>query len=82
MVVVGRTYCAGVDGEAVILVLGVCHGDCDAAAVSDVDGVGVVASLGVSIRVIDGNAAQCEAVGTIDADHLDGRVLDADAADR
>jgi hypothetical protein len=35
----------------------------------------------VSIRVVDGDIAQSEAVGSVDAEHLNRRVLDREAAD-
>jgi hypothetical protein len=56
-------------------------GDVDTSAGTDVEGVGVVATLAVTIGVVDSDSIQSKAIGTVDAEDLDGRVLDVDVLD-
>ena len=65
-----------VDGKAVILVVHSGAGDGDLRRVANVEGVGVVAALGVTILVVDGDAVHLEALGVVDAENLNGAVLD------
>jgi hypothetical protein len=67
---------AAVDGEAVVLVVDGGAGDGDLRRVADVEGVGVVAALGVAVLVVDGDVVDLEALGVVDAEDLDGAVLD------
>ena len=67
---------AGVDGEAVVLVVDGGAGDSDVLRVTDVESVGVVAALGVTVLVVDGDVVDREGVGVVDGEHLDGGVLD------
>lgn len=67
---------AAVDGQAVVLVVDGGAGDGDLRRVADVEGVGVVAALGVAVLVVDGDVVHLEALGIVDAEDLDGAVLD------
>jgi hypothetical protein len=67
---------AAVDGEAVVLVVDGGAGDGDLRRVADVEGVGVVAALGVAVLVVDGDVVDLEGLGVVDAEDLDGAVLD------
>jgi hypothetical protein len=51
-------------------------GDGDLGRVTDVEGVGVVAALGVTVLVVDGDAVDLEALGVVDAENLNRAVLD------
>ena len=65
-----------VDGKAVVLVIHSGAGDGDLRRVTNVEGVGVVAALGVAVLVVDGDAVHLEALGVVDAENLNGAVLD------
>jgi hypothetical protein len=67
---------AAVDGEAVVLVVDGGSGDGDLRRVADVESVGVVAALGVTVLVVDGDAVDLEALGVVDAENLNRAVLD------
>ena len=67
---------AAVDGEAVVLVVDGGAGDGDLRRVADVESIGVVAALGVTVLVVDGDAVHLETLGVVDAENLDGAVLD------
>ena len=67
---------AGVDGEAVVLVVDGGLGDSDVLRVTDIEGIGVVAALGVTILVVDGNAVDSKSVSVVDGEDLNGGVLD------
>lgn len=73
-----RAYVARVDGQAVILVLDVGVGDPDAGGRTNVKGVGVVASLGISGGVVDGDVIKVGLRGSVDGECLNRRVLDAE----
>lgn len=72
---------AGVDREAVVLVVDGGAGNSDVLGVTDIEGVGVVAALRITILVVDGNVVNLEGVGVVDGEDLNGRVLDRDALD-
>lgn len=73
---------AGVDGQAVILVVHDGARDVDVLGRADVKGIGVVAKRArVTGRVVVGNVNDVEVGGRVDAHELDGRVLDAEALD-
>jgi hypothetical protein len=67
---------AAVDGEAVVLVVDGGAGDGDLRRVTDVESVGVVTTLGVTVLVVDGDAVDLEALGVVDAENLNRAVLD------
>jgi hypothetical protein len=70
-----------VHGEAVVLVVNGSAGDGDVLRITDIESVGVVAALGVTILVVDGNAADSQGIGVVDGEHLNGGVLDRNALD-
>jgi hypothetical protein len=72
------TYSAGVDSQTVILVVDDRAGDVDTVAGADVESVGVVAALAVSIGVVDGDSTESQLLGAVDAEDLHGGVLDVD----
>ena len=65
-----------VDGKAVVLVIHSGAGDGDLRRVTNVEGVGVVAALGVAVLVVDGDAVELGVGGGVDGEDLNGRVLD------
>ena len=67
---------AAVDGEAVVLVVDGGTADGDAIGRTDVEGVGVVAAVGVTVLVVDGDVVDLELGGSVDGEDLDGGVLD------
>ena len=67
---------AAVDGEAVVLVVDGRAGDRDLSGAADVEGIGVVAALGVAIFVVDGDAVELGVGGAVDGEDLHGGVLD------
>jgi hypothetical protein len=69
------THGAGVDGQAVILVLDVGTGDVDTVRLADVESIGVVATLAVTLGIVDGDVGQVDVVA-LDTEDLDGGVLD------
>lgn len=73
---------AGVDGQAVILVVHNGSGDVDVLGRANVKGICVVAELAaVTSRVVVGHIDDVEVGGRVDAHELDGRVLDVQALD-
>lgn len=70
------TYRARVNSQAVILVVDNWVGDVDTSAAADIESIGVVTSLAVSIGVVDVDAIQSKAIGAVDAEDLNGGVLD------
>ena len=56
--------------------------DVDAGGRAHVEGVGVVATTRITIRIVNGDFVESEVLSTIDAKDLDGRVLDGDVLDR
>lgn len=74
------TYGSRVDSDAVILIVTVRTGDNNIRRTPNVEAVGVLA-LAVSGRVVDGHAGDGEPVRAVDADGLDGRVLDVQVGD-
>jgi len=65
-----------VDSEAVVLVVDGGAGNGDLRRVADVESVGVVAALGVTVLVVDGDVVDLETLSVVDAEDLDGAVLD------
>lgn len=65
-----------VDGKAVVLVVDGSAGDGDVLRVTDIESVGVVAALRVTVLVVDGDVVDGEGVGVVDGEDLDGGVLD------
>jgi hypothetical protein len=65
-----------VDGKAVVLVVDGGAGDGDVLRVTDIESVGVVAALGVTVLVLNGDVVDGEGVGVVDGEDLDGGVLD------
>lgn len=65
-----------VDSKAVVLVVDCSAGDSDVLRVTDIESVGVVAALGVTVLVVDGDVVDGEGVGVVDGEDLDGGVLD------
>ena len=65
-----------VDGKTVVLVVDGGTGDGDVLRVTDIESVSVVAALGVTILVVDGDVVDGEGVGGVDREDLDGGVLD------
>lgn len=65
-----------VDGKAVVLVVDGSARNGDVLRVTDIEGVGVVAALGVTVLVVDGDVVDREGVGVVNREHLDGGVLD------
>lgn len=53
----------------------------DAGAFANVESISVVATVGIAVGVVDSDAAQGELASTVDAEDLDGRVLDIDVLD-
>ena len=73
---------AGVDGEAVILVLDVGVGNVDASGAADVESVGVVAAVCyIAGSVVDGDLVKGEVLGSVDGETLDRGVLDVESGD-
>lgn len=67
---------AAVDSKAVILVVDGRAADGDLGGASDVEGIGVVAALGVAVLVVDGDAVELGVGGSVDGEDLNGGVLD------
>ena len=75
--------CAGVDGNAVVLVVDLGTVDNDVVGAADVESVGVVATVArVTSRVVDGHTGDGEVIAGVDRDSLHGRVLDVEVVDR
>jgi hypothetical protein len=73
---------ARVDGEAVVLVLDVGVGDGDAVRVANVESIGVVSTLSVTITVVHGDVVNSQSAARVDAEGLDRGVLDVQAIER
>ena len=69
-----------VDSNAVILVITVRTGNDNIGRAPNVEAVGVLA-LAVTGRVVDGHVGNSKPVRAVDADGLDGRVLDVQVGD-
>lgn len=69
-----------VNSDAVILVIAIRTGNNNIGRAPNVEAVGVLA-LAVTGRVVDSHAGNGKPVRTIDADGLDGRVLDVQVGD-
>lgn len=76
----GYTHGPRIDSNTVILVVTIRTGDDNIRRAPNVEAVGVLA-LAVASRVVDGHAGDGEPVRTVDADGLDGRVLDVQVGD-
>lgn len=78
----GSTYSSGVDSNAVILVVTLCPRDSHARAASNVKAVGVVAEvISIAVRAVDSHVSDGQPVRAVDADGLNGRVLDVQVGD-
>lgn len=53
-------------------------GDVDTVAGANIESVGVVASLAVSVGVVDGDSTESQLLGAVDAEDLHRGVLDVD----
>lgn len=73
-------YLARVDSQAVVLVLDVSVADGDVGTVANVEGIGVVAALGITVGVVDGDVVEDQVVG-LHTETLDRGVLDVQAGD-
>lgn len=74
------TYLARVDSQAVILVLDVGVADGDVGTGANIEGIGVVAALGITLAVVDGDVVEDQVVG-LDTETLNGGVLDVKTGD-
>lgn len=72
------THRAGVNGQAVVLVLDNSVTDGHAVTLADIKGIRVVAAIVITVRVVDVDTIQDDVVG-LDAKGLHGRVLDIEA---
>ena len=70
-----------VDRKTIVLVHDVRASDGNASAVTDVKRVGVVATQGITGRVINSDVSQGQVGGAVDGKDLDGGVLDREAGD-
>jgi len=77
---VNQAYSAGVDGKAVVLVLDVGTNDVNSIRIANIEPVSVV-SEGGSGTVVNSDALEGQTLGTVDAEDLNGRVLDCDILD-
>lgn len=73
-------YLARVDSQAVVLVLDVGIADGDVGTLANVEGIGVVATIGITVGVVDGNLVEDHVVA-LHAESLDGGILDVQAGD-
>jgi hypothetical protein len=75
-------YRAGVDGEAVILVLNVGTRDCDASAIADVKSICVMAqAVGIARRIANSDTMKGEAIGAVNGEGMHRRVLYVEISD-
>lgn len=74
------SHSSGVDGNAVILIGTSRTSDDNIGRVPNIEAVGVLALAGTS-RVVDSHAGDGKPTRTVDADGLDGRVLDVEVGD-
>jgi len=65
-----------VHGQAVVLVVDGGARDGNVLRVTDVESVGVVATLRITVLVVDGDVVDGKGVGLVDGEDLDGGVLD------
>jgi hypothetical protein len=65
-----------VHSEAVVLVVNSGARDSNVLRVTNIESVGVVATLRVTVFVVDGDVVDSEGVGLVDGEDLDGRILD------
>lgn len=65
---------AGVDGEAVVLVLDDSAGDVNTGGGADIESVSVVSTLGISQRVVHVDVVDTEVGDSVDAESLNGSV--------
>lgn len=72
---------ARVNSDAVVLVVNLSAGDDDVGAGANVEAISVLATVVIAIRVVDGHAGDGEARGAVDADSLNGRVLNVQVGD-
>lgn len=72
---------ARVDGKAVVLVLDDGTGDVDTGRRTDIKGIGIVATTGVAGRVVQVDIVDAKVGGAVDAESLDGSVLDTQSLD-
>lgn len=70
------TDLSGVDGNTVVLVVDLGAGDGNTSGRTDVKSISVVTALGVTILVIKSELVDSKTVNTVDADSLNGGVLD------
>ena len=76
------TYSSGVDGEAVVLIFDICSRDCYPCAATHVESIGVVTTLRVTSRVIDGNTRHSQVRGAINGKALHRSIFDVEPVDR
>lgn len=69
-----------VNGNTVVLVLDHGAGDGDVSGLADIEAVGVVTAVVVTVGVVDGDILDGQVVG-LDAEHLNGGVLDGETRD-
>lgn len=74
------TYCARVDSNTVILVVAFGAGDDNVSAIANVKAVSVFAQAGARL-VIDSHVGDGQTISAVDADCLDGGVLDVEVGD-
>lgn len=72
---------ARVDGNTVVLVVDLGAVDVDLVGGANVETIGVVASLGIAGRGVDGHLVDGQAVTAVDGDHLNRRVDNLDVVD-
>lgn len=78
---VGRgSHLAGVDGNAVILILDGGTTDVDTVTLANVEAIGVVAAVVITVGVVDGDIEDVE-VGSLHTDRLNWGVLDGQILD-
>lgn len=77
-----KTYSAGVDSQAVILVSYVRAADGDSGRVANVECVSVGSQIiGIAVSVVNGDARQGQIGRAVNAEDLHRRVLDVDPSD-
>lgn len=73
-------YLARVDSHAIVLVLDVGVADGNVGTFTNIEGIGVVAAVGITIAVVDGDVVEDQVVG-LDTETLNGGVLDVKTGD-
>lgn len=76
-----ETYRARVDSNAVILVVHLGSADHDIRARADVKTIGIVSASTITSAVVNRHASNRQTLDTVDADGLNGRVLDIQVGD-